>query len=851
MSRLLFVTTELHPELSGGAGVLVDTLARLLSPTREVEIVLATTEPAEPDPGRGIEVHRVEIPATGFRERSRALSDALAAIARPGDRIEIQDFEGIAFDTLLRRHELDLTRCLVTVRFHGPYDLLAPAMDTAPDDWELPSLMEQEAYRMADLVLVPAPGHVRTLIERYGVDADRVVVAPPPVAPLPRLERRPSARPVFAVVGRLGEMKGSQDAVAAALALLEEGVDLEVRFVGGDGWSPTTGTWMSQRLGSMIPNRFRGSFTFMGPVDRERLPEVLADATAVIAPGRFESFCLAAHEARRMGLPVVLPDLPAYEGLLDEHTGALVYDRTVNGLAGAMRRLATDPGLQASLASAPIPDPGDPLAAYATDPRPRHPRTQAGLATAAAQRMEAFMAAHLPPPGLRRRIYRFLPSDWLHRIRFLPWRLQQKLYDEATWHEELVRRHHARVAKQARERVEAVQRRIAAGDFPEVESPDVTFVVPVHDDVRYLGETLASIYEQTHPSWEVIVVDDGSTDPETRSHLEALDWPRLRVVRHETNRGLPAARNTGMRQARGRFFVPLDSDDEVEPTYLEEMIAALEANPRAAYAHCYARLYQDIDAIWITRPFNPYWQLLGNGVIGCVLLRRDAYEQVGGYDESMTLGNEDWEMWLRLMEAGWDQVLVPRVLFDYRKHGISMSVRTEARFEEGRRMVRDRHRGLYETAAFRACKERWYPLVTVVADTTDRPHPEVEAVTSVDGLLDTWGKYVADVRGLEEVPVDLLLEMAAALEDEPSAERAVTSGSPPLVLRRRWSLHDPGSGHAGVVAIPSPQPGGTGSLPDHLPRHGWSVPADAGRWGVPVQRHAPEESGTMPDPWEW
>jgi hypothetical protein len=127
MSRLLFVTTELHPELSGGAGVLVDTLARLLSPTREVEIVLATTEPAEPDPGRGIEVHRVEIPATGFRERSRALSDALAAIARPGDRIEIQDFEGIAFDTLLRRHELDLTRCLVTVRFHGPYDLLAPA----------------------------------------------------------------------------------------------------------------------------------------------------------------------------------------------------------------------------------------------------------------------------------------------------------------------------------------------------------------------------------------------------------------------------------------------------------------------------------------------------------------------------------------------------------------------------------------------------------------------------------------------------------------------------------------------------------------------------------------------------
>jgi O-antigen biosynthesis protein len=72
---------------------------------------------------------------------------------------------------------------------------------------------------------------------------------------------------------------------------------------------------------------------------------------------------------------------------------------------------------------------------------------------------------------------------------------------------------------------------------------------------------------------------------------------------------------------------------------------------------------------------------------------------VGGYDETMTSGNEDWELWLRLQEAGWGQVQVPLPLFRYRKHGVSMSVATEARFEEGRRMVRDRHPSLYTHAS--------------------------------------------------------------------------------------------------------------------------------------------------------
>lgn len=852
MNRTLFVTTELHPETSGGAGVLVDALATRLSAIRPVAILLATPEPVDPTV-RELEVQQARIPPSGFLERSEAVAKALAAHARPGDRVEIQDFEGLGYLTLMNRQDLGLERTLLSVRFHGPYDLLSEAMDTVPDDWDLPSAMEREAFLMADLVLVPAAGHIPVLTERYGVEASRIRVAPPLVAPLAKPERRRGPKPVFAVIGRLGEMKGSQDMVAAALSLLEAGIDLEVRFIGGDGWSPASNGWMRERLEAMIPGEFAESFVFTGALARERLPEALADTTAVIAPGRFESFCLAAHEARIMGLALAVPDLPAYRGLLDEHTGALVYDPSVRGLAQAMRRLALEPGFVESLASAPVPDLGDAIDAYRSDPEPHHPRSQAGLATAATQRLELFWQAKksASKPGVLQRAYRKLPANWVRLLRRLPGPIKDLAKGQASWPEEVTRRHNEAMARQVQERLSAVQRRIQTGAFPDVDDPDVTFVVPVYNDARYLDETLASIYEQSLGSWEVIVVDDGSTDPATVEFLDGLERPRVKVIRLEANQGLPAARNAGMQQARGRYLVPLDSDDEVEPDFIAEMQSALERHPQAAYAHCYARLYQDVNAVWVTRPFNPYWQLLGNGIVGCVLLRREAWEQVGGYDESMTLGNEDWELWIRLMKARWGQVQVARVLFKYRKHGISMSVDTEARFEEGRRMVRDRHPELYEPDRLRRLKSRWYPKVTAIADGTERLHAEIEMVEDEAALAATWGKYVADVRGIEPVPVDLMLKMADVLESEPTAVKAVSNGLPPLVLERRWCLHDPGAPHDGVVVLEDEFQGPEVTLPDHVPRPGWAVPEALIDREVPVQRHPPEEAGDMPDPGRW
>ncbi len=232
--------------------------------------------------------------------------------------------------------------------------------------------------------------------------------------------------------------------------------------------------------------------------------------------------------------------------------------------------------------------------------------------------------------------------------------------------------------------------------------------MPCFNHGRFVGDALVSVFEQSYESWEVVVVDDGSTDPETIAVLADLDLPRVEVL-HQDNAGLPAARNTGIRASRGEFIVPLDADDELLPNYLSRMVETLDADPHAAFAHCWAELFGDVNWVWATRPYNPYTELLTNSVLQTATMRRAAWDEVGGYDETMLGGNEDWELWIRYQEAGWGNRQIREPLYRYRKEGISMSVTNEAAFDEGRRRIIDRHPALYEPTAIRLSKAEELP----------------------------------------------------------------------------------------------------------------------------------------------
>jgi GT2 family glycosyltransferase len=398
-----------------------------------------------------------------------------------------------------------------------------------------------------------------------------------------------------------------------------------------------------------------------------------------------------------------------------------------------------------------------------------------------------------------------------------------------------------------------VEESIAAGRFAERQTPDISVVVPVYNAAEYLIDALVSVFEASRNgevAFEVIIVDDGSTDAAAVAVVDGIDWPRVRVIRQD-NRGLPGARNTGIRAARGGFVVPLDSDDLLGPDYLTEMAHALEQQPEAAYVHCWAHLFGDVERLWQTRPFNAYQLLLSNSVVGCVMMRRDAWEAVGGYDETMRDGNEDWELWIRFLEAGYTQVQLPKPLFHYRKHGTSMSVMTEARFEAGRRDIVARHPQLYSRDNLQSLKEAHYPLVSVIVpepgDLAVRDSVDIEVVERGDSLAAAVeacrGKYVVEWDGVTGQP-GVLEALARHLEGLPDAAAVRPAGSAGPVMWRRWVLFDAGASPQGTMPADIDAAGPPGDLTRGM--------IDAPLWKtlsneLPVQRQRPEEEGYLPD----
>jgi glycosyltransferase involved in cell wall biosynthesis len=193
-------------------------------------------------------------------------------------------------------------------------------------------------------------------------------------------------------------------------------------------------------------------------------------------------------------------------------------------------------------------------------------------------------------------------------------------------------------------------------------SPTVSVILPCYNAHALLPRTLDSIRTQTFRDFEIIVVDDGSTDPETIAYLDALPND-IRLVRHE-NRGLAAARNTGFAHARGRYVLPLDCDDWIEPTFIEASLRALAAAPQCQYAYAHIALAGEASGT-LVKHYNYFEQLFLNQLPYCILVERDTWAHHGGYDETMRQGYEDWEFNIRLGSHGAIGAEVPEPLFNY------------------------------------------------------------------------------------------------------------------------------------------------------------------------------------------
>lgn len=240
-----------------------------------------------------------------------------------------------------------------------------------------------------------------------------------------------------------------------------------------------------------------------------------------------------------------------------------------------------------------------------------------------------------------------------------------------------------------------------------LQTPTVSVVVPCYNHSQFLLETLRSITQQTFQNIEVIIVDDGSIDNSAEvAQAFCFHDPRFRLI-SQKNKGLSAARNTGISQARGEYVLPWDADDLFDPTFITKAIACIEQSPKVGFVTCYVVAFGVGSGEWTASKNGGVENFLfRNNNVACALMRKTVWEQVGGYDERMRFGFEDWEFWIRVTALGWECVVIPEKLFYYRQHNESMLTRSLPHLPDVVAYIVQQNQGVFQRHVVAAITQR-------------------------------------------------------------------------------------------------------------------------------------------------
>lgn len=185
--------------------------------------------------------------------------------------------------------------------------------------------------------------------------------------------------------------------------------------------------------------------------------------------------------------------------------------------------------------------------------------------------------------------------------------------------------------------------------------PTVSVILPTYNRADILGSAVESVLEQTYEDFELLIVDDGSTD-DTDDTVAAFDDPRIRYIEHDVNKGAAAARNTGIEAARGSYIAFQDSDDEWSPRKLAKQMAVFDRSPPDVGV-VYTGIWRTVNG---EKRYLPYpgidpkegdiWRSIQRQnfiPVQVAVVRRKCFEQVGAFDEQ-TPPIDDWDLWLRI-----------------------------------------------------------------------------------------------------------------------------------------------------------------------------------------------------------
>lgn len=231
--------------------------------------------------------------------------------------------------------------------------------------------------------------------------------------------------------------------------------------------------------------------------------------------------------------------------------------------------------------------------------------------------------------------------------------------------------------------------------------PIVTVVISTYNRQDHVCRAMKSVLTQTFQDFELIVVNDHSAD-RTEEVIKSFNDPRIIYVCHGTNKGGSAARNTGIKLAKGRYIALLDDDDEWLPLKLEQQVRKMrESTSRIGLIYTGSQVYdeQKKRVLKINEPRyrgNVYQPLLSATILGSVssaLIKGECFDEVGLFDEGLS-SCQDWDMWLRIATR-FEFDFVPETLVRINRHGKQISTNYAALIPGRIRMV-EKHRREFE-----------------------------------------------------------------------------------------------------------------------------------------------------------
>ncbi|MDO8317279.1 MAG: glycosyltransferase family A protein [Flavobacterium sp.] len=195
----------------------------------------------------------------------------------------------------------------------------------------------------------------------------------------------------------------------------------------------------------------------------------------------------------------------------------------------------------------------------------------------------------------------------------------------------------------------------------------VSAIIPCFNAETTIERAILSVVSQTIPVFEIIVVNDGSTDNSGRL-LEGFksDYPQLKVI-HQENKGVSYARNIAIQAALGDYILTLDADDYFDPSFVEKALIKFSEDASYGGIMCgYVRIVKENKI----KPYIPpmvslSYCLVNNGVLACLLLKKEVLLTAGAYDTAMSKGYEDWDLNIRILKLGYTFGVVKEVLFNY------------------------------------------------------------------------------------------------------------------------------------------------------------------------------------------